>query len=60
MLNTSALSCFPNQQTKKLLRTICSKFLIRNGLLRNKLKNKGLEYNKWIFQDLEKLIQVKM
>ena len=24
MLNTSALSCFPNQQTKKLLRTICS------------------------------------
>ena len=32
----------------------------RHGLLRNKMKNKGLEYNKWIFQDLEKLIQVKM
>ena len=24
------------------------------------MKNKGLEYNKWIFQELEKLIQVKM
>ena len=24
------------------------------------MKNKGFEYNKWIFQDLEKLIQVKM